>query len=413
MDAAAIERMREIMVGSRAQQFDFLKHLVRLPSENPPGQGAAHAEHTGLLLEDLGFQVERHPVPPELCERRGVASIINLVVRHRFGDGPVLALQANGDTAPAGKGWKHDAFGASIEDGVMYGRGAVASKGDIAAFAFAAHALVEAAPDGLAGTLELHITYDGESGGRLGPEWLLDNEVVAPDMVIGGGLTHAIVTHSNGYMQLDVELRGLSAPAFRSEDGRDALEVASKLMTTLYGLRLGYANTVSEVPGCGSPKLLIGGLQGGGGIGKVPDNVVLNIGRRLIPDEDPEAVERQLTNVIGNTVAKTSGVLCRIRRPQMMPPMTPTEGTQPMIDALSRHCEAVTGEAPGTRGLPWDADGRHYARRGIPTVLYGAGPADPAGANIGGAEEHLDLDDLRKGTEVVALAIADLLTPQS
>ncbi len=413
MDAAAVQRMRDIMTGSRAQQFDFLKQLVRLPSENPPGHGAAHAEHIGRLLEDLGFTIERHPVPPDMCDARGVSSVINLVVRHSFGDGPVIALQANGDTAPAGKGWKHDPFGAAIENGFMYGRGAVASKGDIAAFAYAAHALIEAAPESLAGTLELHFTGDGETGGRLGPQWLLENDIVKPDMVIGGGLTHAIVTHAAGYLQLDVELRGLSAPAFRAEDGRDALEVATKVMTTLYGLRRGFAATVSEIPGCGSPKLLVGAVEGGTGIAKVPDNVVLKIGRRLIPDEDLDAVERQLTNIIGNTVAKTSGVLCRIRRRQLMPPMMPLDGTRPMIDVLSRHCQAVTGTAPLTRGVPWDADGRHYAARGIPTLLYGAGPADPADANIGGPEEQLFLDDLRQATEVVALSVADLLTPRS
>ncbi len=61
--------------------------------------------------------------------------------------------------------------------------------------------------------------------------------------------------------------------------------------------------------------------------------------------------------------------------------------------------------------MPFDANSRHYAALDIPTVLYGAGPATMADAHAGEADERLVLDDLRKATEVVALALADFLTP--
>jgi acetylornithine deacetylase/succinyl-diaminopimelate desuccinylase-like protein len=46
-------------------------------------------------------------------------------------------------------------------------------------------------------------------------------------------------------------------------------------------------------------------------------------------------------------------------------------------------------------------------------VLYGAGPRTLMEANGHRADEKLALDDLHKATEVVALALADLLTQAS
>ncbi|WP_018387836.1 hypothetical protein [Ancylobacter sp. FA202] len=40
-----------------AREVDFLKALVRVPSDNPPGDCAPHAEIAGQLLEELGFEV--------------------------------------------------------------------------------------------------------------------------------------------------------------------------------------------------------------------------------------------------------------------------------------------------------------------------------------------------------------------
>ena len=148
----------------------FLAELVKVPSDNPPGDCAAHAERAAALLEGLGFAVERHPVPDELVRANGMIGATNLVVRRRFGDGPVVALNAHGDVVPPGEGWTKDPYGAEIVDGWMYGRGVAVSKSDFATYAFALLAL-EAPRAGaeLAGTVELHLTYDEEVGGEIGP----------------------------------------------------------------------------------------------------------------------------------------------------------------------------------------------------------------------------------------------------
>ena len=86
-------------------------------------------------------------------------------------------------------------------------------------------------------------------------------------------------------------------------------------------------------------------------------------------------------------------------------------GTVKLAGALEAQAAKVMGAPISVYGVPFDANSRHYAALGIPTVLYGAGPAAGADGHGGGPDERLVLDDLRKATEVVALALAAFLTP--
>ena len=124
-------RIHAHLVGERGAQRQFLAELVKTPSDNPPGDCAPHAERAAALIEALGHTVERHPVPAETVRANGMASATNLVLRKRFGDGPVIALNAHGDVVPPGEGWTRDPYGAEIVEGWMYGRGVAVSKSDL------------------------------------------------------------------------------------------------------------------------------------------------------------------------------------------------------------------------------------------------------------------------------------------
>src|SRR6476619_7350641 len=142
----------------------FLAELVKVPSDNPPGDCKAPANRARELLEQLCLTVEAHEVPRSTIEAGGMKSVTNLIVRHRFGDWPVIALNAHGDVVPPGLGWRLDPYGAVIEDGphgpVMYGRGVAVSKSDFATYTWTLLGLkaVAAGGDKLRGTLELHFT---------------------------------------------------------------------------------------------------------------------------------------------------------------------------------------------------------------------------------------------------------------
>ncbi len=401
-------RIHDLVAGNAERAEDFLAELVRIPSDNPPGDGAAHAEHTAQLLEDLGFSVERHKVPANLVREHGMVSATNLIVRHVFGPGPVIALNAHGDVVPPGEGWSTDPYGAAIIDGWMYGRGVAVSKSDIATYAFALAALRDSGAT-LAGTVELHITYDEETGGEIGPAWLLAQGLTKPDFAIAAGFSYAVVTAHNGCLHLRVAVNGKSAHAAKPATGADALEAASGILSSLYASRKTLAQTVSQTAGIGSPQLTVGLIEGGINTNVVPDRVIFRLDRRIIPEENPEAVEADLKSQIAEAVAAFPGIGVDITRILLAEPLIASPQAAPLAALLARHASAMFGEAIGTAGVPLYTDARHYAAAGIPIVLYGAGPRSIEAANAHRADERLPLADLKRATEVIALTIQEFL----
>jgi succinyl-diaminopimelate desuccinylase len=391
-----------------AEQTAFLAELVRVPSDNPPGDCAPHAERAAALLEGLALSVERHPVPEALARANGMISATNLIVRERFGAGPTIALNAHGDAVPPGKGWTTDPYGGEIGDGWMYGRGVAVSKSDFATYAYALLALKSLGRP-LAGTVELHLTYDEEAGGAIGPKWLLEQGLSRPDFALSAGFSYGVVTAHNGCLHLEALITGKSAHAARPETGHDALEAATRVLNALYEHRKGLAEIRSAVEGIGSPTLVVGLIEGGINTNVVPDAVTLRLDRRMIPEEDGAEVERALCELIRNSVAGAPGIRCAVRRIMLAAPLKPVTGLERLIEPLRRNAEAVFGERVPTYGVPLYTDARHYAAAGIPTVLYGAGPRTLIEANAHAADERLRLTDLRKATEVVALTLLDLL----
>jgi succinyl-diaminopimelate desuccinylase len=402
------QAVRDFLDRCEAAAVDLLAELVRVPSDNPPGDCAPHALRAAELLEERGFSVERHPVPEALVRANGMVSAINLVVRERFGEGPVIALNAHGDVVPPGEGWSTDPYGGEIRDGWMYGRGVAVSKSDFATYAYALLALKSLGTP-LAGTVELHLTYDEEAGGAIGPKWLLDQGISKPDLAISAGFAYGIVAAHNGCLHLEVEVTGKSAHAARPETGHDALEAASGLLAALYAHRKGLAAIRSGVDGIESPTLVVGLIRGGINTNVVPDAVTLRLDRRMIPEENPAGVEQELVALIEESVAGRPGIACRIRRIMLALPLKPVPGLERLAAPLQRNAETVLGEPVPVYGVPLYTDARHYVAAGIPTVLYGAGPHSLLEANAHAADERLPLADLRKATEVVALTLLDLL----
>lgn len=401
-------RIRDFIDRRHPAQVEFLAELVKVPSDNPPGDCAPHAVRAAELLEGLGFTVERHPVPADAVRANGMISATNLIVRRRFGPGPVIALNAHGDVVPPGEGWTTDPYGAEIRNGVMYGRGVAVSKSDFATYAFALKALEESGAD-LAGTVELHLTYDEEAGGLIGPGRILEQGLSKPDYAISAGFSYNVVVAHNGCLHLEVRVEGRSAHAARPDTGVDALEAATTLLTTLYGLRERYRQIRSAVPGIDHPSLVVGLIQGGINTNVVPDTVTLRIDRRIVPEESPEQVERDLTAEIERACAAMPGIRVHVRRILLARPFTPQPGQEKLTALFQRHGTEIMGEEIPANGVPLYTDARLYSAAGIPTVLYGAGPHSLLDANGHRADEKLVLEDLRKATQVVALTLADLL----
>ncbi len=400
--------LHELIEADTQAREDFLAALVRAPSDNPPGDCSAHAELTAALLESLSFTVERHKIPSPLAAAHGMISATNLIVRETFGPGPTIALNAHGDVVPPGDGWTMPPYGAEQKDGFMYGRGVAVSKSDICSYAFALKTLKDSGLK-LAGTIELHITYDEETGGELGPAWLLSENLTKPDIALAAGFSYAVVTAHNGCLHLEITVTGKSAHAAKPETGHDALAAATKLLVRLYEERDRLRSNISATPGIGAPGLTVGLISGGINTNVVPDKILLRLDRRITPDEVLATVEFDLKTLIA---AQTEpGITITTKTILRAAPLTPNPAADRLTNILCTQASKIFGSKITTTGVPLYTDARHYASKNIPIILYGAGPASIEDANAHRADERLRLTDLHRATEVIALTLAEFLAP--
>ncbi len=397
------------------EQVRFLQELVRVPTDTPPGNNAPHAERTAQLLKGFGLEARAFPVPAQEVKAAGLESITNLIVRREYGAGKTIALNAHGDVVPPGEGWTHDPYGGNVVDGQMFGRATAVSKSDFSSFTFAVRAL-ESLKAPLKGAVELHFTYDEEFGGEMGPGWLLQHGHTKPDLMIAAGFSYQVVTAHNGCLQMEVTVQGEMAHAAIPDSGTDALQGAVHILEALYALNAEYKKTTSQVEGITHPYLNVGQISGGTNTNVVPGKVVFKLDRRMIPEENPAEVEASIRQAIAKAAASFKpprggqALTVDVRRMLLAHAMKPLPGNQPLVAAIQKHGQALFGEPIPAVGTPLYTDVRLYVERGIPGVIYGAGPRTVRESHAKRADERLDLEDLRRATKVVARTLLDLLS---
>ena len=396
------------------EQVKFLQALVQVPTDTPPGNNAPHAERTADLLKAFGYEAEKHAVPEADVKAYGLESITNLIVRRKYGAGKTIALNAHGDVVPPGEGWTHPPYGGEIENGAMYGRATAVSKSDFSTFTFATRAL-ESLGLPLKGGVELHFTYDEEFGGEMGPGWLLAKGLTKPDLMIAAGFSYQVVTAHNGCLQMEVTVQGEMAHAAIPDTGTDALQGAVHILSALHALNADYKKITSKVEGITHPYLNVGQISGGTNTNVMPGKVVFKLDRRMIPEENPAEVEASIRQTIEaaaqsfNPPRGGKQLKVDIRRMLLANAMVPLAGNQPLVDAIQKHGGELFGEHIPAVGTPLYTDVRLYVERGIPGVIYGAGPRTVLESHAKRNDERVQLEDVRRATKVVARTLLDLL----
>ncbi len=170
-DPAVRARVRGGLAAVEEEMIGFLRGLVRIPTENPPGRDyAACAAYLGGWLERLGYLVAYPTVPEEqlalLAPHGEGLPRVNVLARLPGAEPrPVLHFNGHMDVVPAGDGWSVDPFEGVIRDGRMYGRGVSDMKGGIAAQVYAIETLRRAG-FALKGSVEHSLVTDEESTGN-------------------------------------------------------------------------------------------------------------------------------------------------------------------------------------------------------------------------------------------------------
>ncbi|MEH6994732.1 ArgE/DapE family deacylase [Neobacillus drentensis] len=389
----------------------FLKKLVQTPSDNPAGDCLPLARVLEKQLSGLGFEnVSLLEVDEESVKANGMISMANVLATTVFGEGTNVVLNAHGDVVPPGLGWSVDPYRGEILDGKMYGRGVAVSKSDIAAYTYAVLALNQV-KEQLSGRVDLAFTFDEETGGEIGPKWLIDQGHIKPDQAIVAGFTYSAVNAHNGCLHFEIKTTGKSAHAALPHTGIDAIEATSKIINALYEYRKTLAEKKSSVPGIDFPTLNVGLISGGINTNVVPDECTIRVDRRLIPEEDFVNAEAEFRDLVHHSVADIHGIKIEIRKILHAKSFGPVLENTPLVQSLADNWKLVLneeGELP-VHGVPLYTDARHFFVAGIPTIMFGVGPKVLEEANGHRADENIRLSDLQAATKIIACTLYDLL----
>jgi acetylornithine deacetylase/succinyl-diaminopimelate desuccinylase-like protein len=152
---------------------ELLQELIRFDTTNPPGDEAACVEFIRAQLEEAGCETELYAKEP---------SRPNLLARIGGGAAPPLLLQGHVDVVTtAGQAWTHPPFEGRVEDGAVWGRGALDMKAGVAMLV---DAFLRAKRENVAlpGDLVLLVLADEENGGDLGARFLVEEH---PELFAG------------------------------------------------------------------------------------------------------------------------------------------------------------------------------------------------------------------------------------
>ena len=182
---------------------DLLRKLIRFNTVNPPGNEGEALEYLRGLLDEAGWETE---VLAKVPERP------NLVARLRGAEtGPNLALISHIDTVPADPSeWTHDPWSGDLEDGYIWGRGALDMKDQVSSETAACLALAKSGWRPAKGDLLLVVAADEETGAHFGAQWLCEAQAerVRCDWVVNEGAGEALDFNGQRFFTLSVGEKG-------------------------------------------------------------------------------------------------------------------------------------------------------------------------------------------------------------
>lgn len=313
----------------------LLRDLVSRPSVNPMGRSLQSPdlyEHrvTDYLegfFKSLGVPYERQTVAPQRD---------NIVARLDRGARRTLVLEAHQDTVPTDN-MVIDPFGAKIENGRLYGRGACDIKGGMASM-LATFARVAREKPHNACNLVMACSVDEEHT-FLGVQLLVKKGLKADLAVIAEPTLMQIVHAHKGLVRWPITTSGRSCHSSAPEQGINAVYRMGKLLTAIerFAAQL---QTARADPLLGPPTLSVGRIDGGTSVNTVPDRCRIEIDRRIIPGEDPLAAPGELAAFLKKELPD---VPFENGDPWMHKTALSPEGSEELVKLLGAAIDSVTG----------------------------------------------------------------------
>jgi acetylornithine deacetylase/succinyl-diaminopimelate desuccinylase family protein len=368
---------------------ELLVNLVRADSVNPPGDTRNAARICASVFQSFADEVRELDCDPLMP---------NLLATINPGKGPQLLFNSHIDVVPTGTldNWHYDPFAADIVDGVLYGRGSADAKGCMAPMMIAAKALRQSGVE-LGGSLVVNPVSDEEVGGMKGAQWLVENDLIKPDLVVIGEITsNRVAIAHKGVLFFRLITHGRTAHASTPWTGINAI---SHMVTLLYELERELQAQLAKRthPLTPPPSYNFGTIQGGVKVNVVADRCQVELDRRVLPSEN-----------IDEVIAQVKALVAEIQRkhPEINATIEVVLKGSPLETAPEHPLTQIALAAAVDLGLPGEpvgyeqaSDGRFFSERGIPTILIGPGTAHFAHQ----PDEHIPLADVYAAARLYAL----------
>ena len=352
----------------RSDLIGFLRDLVSIPS--PSTEEKALAERLAEEMRRVGFFNVRR-------DRIG-----NVIGRLSAGAGPRLIYDGHMDTVgisdPAS--WARDPYGAQVEGGVLYGRGACDMKGALAAMVYGGKALIDAGVQ-LAGELCVVGIVQEEPCEGLAMQVLIEEEGIKPDFVVLGEPSNLQIKRGHrGRVEMKVTVRGRSCHAATPEQGRNAIYDAARL---IFGLEL-LAPQLADDALLGQGSIAVTQIESSAASrNAIPDSCAFYIDRRLTLGETEAKALAEIQRIIARERVQArvevteyqatsfTGYECRGR--EFYPPWA-LDQDHPLVQATSKAIRETLGYRPKIGQWAFSTDGTYtMGRANIPTVGFGPG----------------------------------------
>jgi len=407
----------------------ILADLVRRPSVNPMGRGVSGPEYLeGRVTEYLvqrcaaaGLPWARQPVAP------GRDNVLVRLEATRPG-APVILWDAHQDTVPA-EGMTIEPFTPLVRDGRLYGRGACDVKGGMAAMVAALEQL--AARDGPREATVVFTATVNEEFGFWGVRAIarLWGDVSAagaaadppasdaaarqlvparPDLAIVAEPTSLdFVTQHKGAVRWRIRVHGRACHSAFPEQGENAIYTAGRAIGAIESLACELLGRETD-HACGPPTLSIGTVHGGAGVNLVPDLVVLEIDRRLLPHESPvearDEVIARIAAVCGaDRIEHEEPFLESVGLPDAVAAGARPNRNSPAgwIDRLAA-AAARHGHEPRRVAARYGTNASVLAAAGVPAVVFGPGSIAQAHT----CDEWIALEQVEAATAILVELVA-------
>lgn len=377
---------------------ELLAALVRIPSVNPMGRTDLPADIlyesrvTAFLeqqLRDIGCEPRRQTVRPG---RDNLIAVYTPPTPPPF----TVIFECHQDTVPV-DAMTVEPFGAKVEGGKLYGRGACDVKAGAAVMLTAFARLVKEQPAGSARVI-LAYTVDEEHT-FLGVQELVKQGLTADFAIVAEPTLLNIVNAHKGVVRWVLETAGRACHSSRPENGINAVYRMARVIGEIEA----YAEQLRKQPPdpvLGPRTLSVGRITGGVSPNTVPDFCRIDIDRRLIPGETAEGAAADLKKFLeGCNAIDFPFTLTQAHA--ACPPLSPVLSGE-LVKRLGSAIDGVAGPHK-VHPVPFGTDASTIAGAGVPVVVFG--PGDIAQAHT--KDEWIDLDQLAPAAEILyRLAIA-------